>query len=68
MFKHAGFCFGRVPAKWKHFAERVLANWAGWDMYGRLMVAAGRHLHIYEVKPGEPLPERAKILDLEVAI
>jgi hypothetical protein len=35
---------------------------------GRLMVAAGRHLHIYEVKPGKPLPEPAKILDLEAAI
>jgi hypothetical protein len=46
----------------------VLANWAGWDIYGRLMVAAGRHLNIYEVNPGMPLPEPAKILDLEAAI
>jgi hypothetical protein len=30
----------------------VLANWAGWDIFGRLMVAAGRHLNIYEVQPG----------------
>jgi hypothetical protein len=48
--------------------EIVLANWAGWDLYGRLMVARGRHLLIYEVKPGKPLPEPAKILDLEAAI
>jgi hypothetical protein len=46
----------------------VLANWAGWDIFGRLMVASGRHLHIYEVKPGKPLPEPAKVLDLEAVI
>jgi hypothetical protein len=46
----------------------VLANWAGWDMFGRLMVATGRYLHIYEIKPGKPFPEPAKILDLETAI
>ena len=46
----------------------VLANWAGWDIYGRLMVAAGRYLNIYEVKPGKPLPKPAKILDLEAVI
>ncbi len=46
----------------------VLANWAGWDVYGRLMVADGRHLHIYEVEPSKPLPEPAKTLDLEAAI
>jgi hypothetical protein len=48
--------------------EVVLANWAGWDHYGRLMVAAGRHLNIYEVKPGKPLPKPAKILDFEAAL
>lgn len=48
--------------------EIVLANWAGWDIFGRLMVAAGRHLNIYEVKPGRPLPEPAKTLDLEAVL
>jgi hypothetical protein len=46
----------------------VLANWAGWDIFGRLLVAAGRHLNIYEVKPGKPLPEPVKTLDLEAVI
>ncbi|WP_119268534.1 hypothetical protein [Taklimakanibacter deserti] len=48
--------------------EIVLANWAGWDIFGRLLVAAGRHLNIYEVKPGRPLPEPAKSLDLEAVL
>ena len=48
--------------------DNVLASWAGWDIYGRLVVAAGRHLNIYEVRPGKPLPEPAKVLDLETAI
>jgi hypothetical protein len=48
--------------------EIVLANWAGWDHYGRLMVAAGRYFHIYEVNPGKPLPRPAKVLDLEAAL
>jgi hypothetical protein len=46
----------------------VLANWAGWDIFGRLMVAAGRHLNIYEVKPGRPLSRPVKILDLEAVL
>lgn len=46
----------------------VLADWAGWDMFGRLMVAAGRHLKIYEVEPGTPLGKPAKTLDLETVI
>jgi hypothetical protein len=46
----------------------VLANWAGWDIYGRLMVAAGRHLKIYDVEPGRRLPKPVKILDLETVI
>ena len=46
----------------------VLANWAGWDIFGRLMVAAGRHLNVYEIRPGKPLPKPAKALDLEAAI
>ncbi|MGE0237480.1 MAG: hypothetical protein AB7F09_29145 [Parvibaculaceae bacterium] len=46
----------------------VLANWAGWDIFGRLMVAAGRHINIYEMKSGRPLPKPAKVLDLEAAI
>jgi hypothetical protein len=46
----------------------VLANWAGWDIFGRLMVAAGRHINVYEVKPGAPLPKPAKVLDLEAVI
>jgi hypothetical protein len=46
----------------------VLANWAGWDIFGRLLVAAGRHLNIYEVKPGKPLPDPVKTLDLEAVI
>ncbi len=46
----------------------VLANWAGWDMYGRLMVAAGRHLKIYEIEPGRRLGKPTKTLDLEAVI
>lgn len=46
----------------------VLANWAGWDMYGRLMVAAGRHLKIYEFEPGRRLGKPTKTLDLEAVI
>ena len=46
----------------------VLANWAGWDIFGRLMVAAGRHLKIYDVELGRRLQKPAKILDLETAI
>ena len=50
-------------------AEGILrANWAGWDIFGRLMVAAGRHHNIYEVKPGKPLPKPVKVLDLEAVI
>lgn len=45
----------------------VLANWAGWDIYGRLMVAAGRHLKIYEIEPGRRLGKPTKTLDLEAA-
>jgi len=46
----------------------VLANWAGWDIYGRLMVAAERHLKIYDVEPGRRLPKPVKIIDLETVI
>lgn len=46
----------------------VLANWAGWDNFGRLMVAVGRHLKIYEAEPGKRLPKPVKILDLEAAL
>lgn len=46
----------------------VLANWAGWDIYGRLMVAAGRHLKIYEIEPGRRLGKPSKTLDLEAMI
>jgi hypothetical protein len=46
----------------------VLANWAGWDIHGRLMVAAGRHLKIYEIEPGRRLGKPTKTLDLEAAI
>ncbi len=46
----------------------VLANWAGWDIYGRLMVAAGRHLKIYEIERGKRLGKPAKTLDLEAMI
>jgi hypothetical protein len=46
----------------------ILANWAGWDIYGRLMVAAGRHLRFYEVGPRQPLGKPCQSLDLETAI
>ncbi len=46
----------------------VLANWAGWDVFGRLMVASGRYLKIYEVEPGRRLPKPGKVLDLEAAL
>lgn len=45
----------------------VLANWAGWDIYGRLLVAAGHELKIYEVKAGR-LREPGKVLDIETAL
>lgn len=44
------------------------ANWVGWDIYGRLMVAAGRQLKIYVIEPGRRLGKPAKIFDLEAAI
>ena len=46
----------------------VLANWAGWDFQGRLVVAAGRLIKIYDVKPGKHLYKIVKILDIEAAI
>jgi hypothetical protein len=46
----------------------VLANWAGWDNFGRLMVATGRYLKIYGVGPGRRLQKPIKIIDLETAI
>jgi hypothetical protein len=46
----------------------VLANWAGWDIYGRLMVVAGRHLKIYEIEPGRHLGKPTKTLDFEAVI
>lgn len=48
--------------------DMVLANWAGWDIFGRLLVAAGRHLKIYEVEPGRRLGKPLKLLDLETVI
>lgn len=45
----------------------ALANWAGWDIYGRLLVAAGHELKIYEVKRGR-LREPGKVLDIEAAL
>jgi hypothetical protein len=48
--------------------EIVLANWAGWDIYGRLMVASGSKLEIFEVNHGKSLGKPARTLDLEAAI
>ena len=48
--------------------DLILANWAGWDMHGRLLAAMGRQIRIYEVEPRKPLPKPVKILDLETAI
>ncbi|MGE3874933.1 MAG: hypothetical protein AB7F74_18435 [Parvibaculaceae bacterium] len=50
-------------------AEDVVpANWAGRDIFGRLMVAVGGRPNIYQVKPGKPLPEPVKVLDLDAAL
>jgi hypothetical protein len=46
----------------------ILASWAGWHHDGRLVVAAGRHIKFYDVKPGKPLYKPVKILDIEAAI
>jgi hypothetical protein len=46
----------------------ILANWAGWDFHGRLVVASGRLIKIYDVKPGKPLYKPVNILDIEAAI
>lgn len=48
--------------------EVILANWAGWDARGRLLLAAGPFLKIYEIAPGKPFPDPSKVLDLEEAI
>jgi hypothetical protein len=48
--------------------EIVLANWAGWDVFGRLVAASGRYVRIYDVHPRKPLPKPLKTLDLEDAI
>ena len=45
--------------------EIVLANWAGWDNFGRLVVVAGRCLKIYDVEAGRRLEKPVKVLDLE---
>jgi hypothetical protein len=46
----------------------VLANWAGWHFDRRLVVAVGRHIKFYDVKPGKPLYKPVKTLDIEAAI
>jgi hypothetical protein len=46
----------------------ILANWAGWHCDGRLVVAAGRLIKIYDVEPGKPLYRPVKTLDIEAAI
>lgn len=46
----------------------VLANWAGWHWDGRLVVAAGRLIKFFDVKPGKPLDQPVKILDIEAVI
>ncbi len=46
----------------------ILANWAGWHHDGRLVVAAGRLIKIYDVKPGKPLYKPVKTIDIEAAI
>ena len=48
--------------------EIVLANWAGWDAYGRLMVATGRELKIFELQRGKFTGKPIKTLDLEAMI
>ena len=48
--------------------EIVLANWAGWDTYGRLMVAAGRELKIFELQRGKFTGKPIKTLDLDAII
>ena len=48
--------------------EIVLANWAGWDTYGRLMVATGRELKIFELQRGKFAGKPIKTLDLEAMI
>ncbi len=48
--------------------EIVLANWAGWDAYGRLMVATGRDLKIFELQRGKFTGKPIKTLDLEAMI
>lgn len=46
----------------------ILADWAGWDFAGRLVVAAGRHIKFYGVRPGKPLQRPTKTIDIEAAI
>ena len=48
--------------------EIILADWAGWDIYGRLWAAAGRYLSVYAVAPRKPMQKPVKVLDLESAI
>lgn len=50
-------------------AEEIrLANWAGWDAYGRLMVAKGKDLKIFELPHGKFAGGPTRTLDLEAAI
>lgn len=48
--------------------EIVLSDWAGWDTFGRLMVATGRELKIYELQRGKFNGKPIKTLDLEAMI
>jgi len=48
--------------------EIAFANWAGWDIFGRLMVAAGTTIKIFDIG-GRRFPSKSsRILDLEAAI
>jgi hypothetical protein len=46
----------------------VMADWAGWDIFGRLVVAEGHFLKFYVIEPRKAFPEPSRILDLEQAI
>lgn len=48
--------------------EIALANWAGWDAYGRLMMSIGKDLKIFELQHGKFAGRPIKTLDLEAAI
>jgi hypothetical protein len=46
----------------------IMADWAGWDIFGRLVVAEGRFLKFYDIEPRKPFPDPSRTLDLEQAI